>query len=73
MIEFSILKKSKKSKARLGILKTPHGEVETPACVGVATNATIKPADDVRGLFIDPERCPNAAESMRIPGPAGSR
>jgi queuine tRNA-ribosyltransferase/7-cyano-7-deazaguanine tRNA-ribosyltransferase len=42
MIEFSILKKSKKSKARLGILKTPHGEVETPAFVGVATNATIK-------------------------------
>jgi len=42
MIEFSILKRSKKSKARLGILKTPHGEVETPAFVGVATNATIK-------------------------------
>jgi len=42
MIEFSILKKSKKSRARLGILKTPHGEVETPAFVGVATNATIK-------------------------------
>ena len=42
MIEFSILKKSKKSRARLGILKTPHGEVETPAFVAVATNATIK-------------------------------
>jgi len=42
MIEFSILRKSKKSKARLGILKTPHGEIETPAFVGVATNATIK-------------------------------
>jgi tRNA-guanine transglycosylase len=42
MIEFSILKKSKKSKARFGVLKTPHGEIETPAFVGVATNATIK-------------------------------
>ncbi len=42
MIEFSILKKSKKSKARLGVLKTPHGEIETPAFVAVATNATIK-------------------------------
>jgi queuine tRNA-ribosyltransferase len=42
MINFSILKKSKKSHARIGILKTPHGEVETPAFVGVATNATIK-------------------------------
>src|SRR6185369_15886186 len=42
MISFSILKKSKKSRARLGILKTPHGEVETPAFVPVATNATVK-------------------------------
>lgn len=42
MIEFSILRRSKKSKARLGILKTSHGEVETPAFVPVATNATIK-------------------------------
>ncbi len=42
MMEFSLLKKSKKSRARLGILKTSHGEVETPAFVGVATNATIK-------------------------------
>jgi tRNA-guanine transglycosylase len=42
MINFSILKRSKKSRARLGVLKTPHGEVETPAFVGVATNATIK-------------------------------
>jgi tRNA-guanine family transglycosylase len=42
MISFCISKKSKKSRARLGVLKTPHGEVETPAFVGVATNATIK-------------------------------
>ncbi|MEK7634310.1 MAG: tRNA guanosine(34) transglycosylase Tgt [Patescibacteria group bacterium] len=39
---FKILKKSKKSNARLGILKTSHGEIETPAFVPVATQATIK-------------------------------
>ena len=42
MISFSITKRSKSSKARLGILKTPHGEVETPSLVPVATLATIK-------------------------------
>lgn len=45
MIEFKILKKSKKSRARLAILKTPHGEVLTPALVPVATQATIKTLD----------------------------
>ena len=42
MIEFTILKKSKNSRARLGILKTPHGEIETPSLVPVATQATVK-------------------------------
>ncbi|MDO8575030.1 MAG: tRNA guanosine(34) transglycosylase Tgt [bacterium] len=42
MIEFKILKKSKKSGARLGLLKTAHGEVETPALVPVATQAVVK-------------------------------
>jgi queuine tRNA-ribosyltransferase/7-cyano-7-deazaguanine tRNA-ribosyltransferase len=42
MIGFSVLKKSKKSAARLGILKTPHGEVMTPAIVPVATLAAVK-------------------------------
>jgi queuine tRNA-ribosyltransferase len=42
MIDFTILKKSHRSRARLGILETPHGVVETPSLVGVATNATIK-------------------------------
>ena len=31
-----------KSRARLGVLKTPHGEIETPALVPVATQATVK-------------------------------
>lgn len=42
MIEFKILKQSKRSKARLGVLKTPHGEVETPSFVPVATLAAVK-------------------------------
>lgn len=41
-IEFKILKKSRKNKARIGILKTPHGEVETPTLVPVATQAVVK-------------------------------
>ncbi|MCX6813638.1 MAG: tRNA guanosine(34) transglycosylase Tgt [Candidatus Azambacteria bacterium] len=42
MIEFEILKKSKKSGARIGILKTPHGLIETPALVPLATQAVVK-------------------------------
>lgn len=42
MIEFSVIKKSKISAARLGVLKTSHGEVMTPAFVPVATLATVK-------------------------------
>jgi hypothetical protein len=30
-----------------------------------ATNASIKPSDGIRGLFIDAEKCPNMAESVR--------
>ena len=42
MIDFRVIKQSKKSRARVGILKTPHGEVETPAFVTVATLANAK-------------------------------
>ncbi len=42
MLDFKILKTSKKSKARYGIIETEHGLVETPALVGVATQATLK-------------------------------
>jgi len=41
-LDFHILKRSKRSRARLGILKTAHGEVQTPAFVGVATQASVK-------------------------------
>ncbi len=42
MIDFKVTYKSKKSGARIGILKTPHGEIETPSYVGVATQAVVK-------------------------------
>ncbi|MFH1401914.1 MAG: tRNA guanosine(34) transglycosylase Tgt [Parcubacteria group bacterium] len=41
-MDFKILVKSKKSKARLGLLKTSHGIIETPCLVTVATQAVIK-------------------------------
>ena len=42
MIHFKILKQSKKRRARLGLLETPHGVVETPSLVPVATQAVVK-------------------------------
>ena len=42
MIEFNIIKKSKTSRARLGLLKTPHGVIETPSLIPVATQASVK-------------------------------
>ena len=41
-MEFKVLRQSKKSRARLGILRTAHGDIETPAFVPVATRATVK-------------------------------
>lgn len=42
MLKFEILKKSGKSHARIGLLKTEHGVVETPCLVPVATQAAVK-------------------------------
>ncbi len=42
MLNFKILKQSKNSRARAGVLTTSHGEVETPALVTVATQAAVK-------------------------------
>lgn len=45
MIEFKVLKKSKKSQARIGWLKTDHGVIETPSLVPVATRGVVKTLD----------------------------
>src|SRR3989344_5983079 len=39
---FEIKKRSKKSKARVGIIHTAHGNINTPAFVPVATKGTLK-------------------------------
>lgn len=39
---FKIIAKDKYSKARLGVLNTPHGKVKTPAYAIVATHAQVK-------------------------------
>jgi len=41
-VNFKILKKSKLSRARIGLIETEHGVVETPCLVTVATQATVK-------------------------------
>ncbi len=40
--EFKIIKKDKNSKARVGVIKTPHGEVNTPVFMPVGTQASVK-------------------------------
>ena len=48
MFEYKISSKSKKSKARVGFLKTPHGGIITPVFMPVGTVGAVKtmsPAD----------------------------
>jgi queuine tRNA-ribosyltransferase len=44
-ISFKITSKDKNTKARVGIIKTPHGEIETPIFVPVGTQASVKAVD----------------------------
>lgn len=44
--KFEIIHQSKKSRARVGKIYTPHGTIETPNFVGVGTNGTIKAVDN---------------------------
>lgn len=41
-ITFTIQNRSQKSRARVGIIKTPHGDIRTPAFIPVGTKATVK-------------------------------
>lgn len=43
--KFEVLYKSKKSRARVGRIYTPHGIIDTPSFVGVGTNAAMKAVD----------------------------
>src|SRR3989339_164876 len=42
---FEIKYKSKKSQARLGVIHTDHGDVETPDFMAVGTQASVKTLD----------------------------
>ena len=42
ILEFKVLKKSRKSKARLGEIRTPHGQFETPVFMPVGTQGSVK-------------------------------
>ncbi len=42
MFNFKIIAKDKKSRARTGVIETPHGIVETPAYTIVGTNAAVR-------------------------------
>lgn len=49
---FRLLKQSKKSQARSGILKTAHGEIQTPFFMPIATKAAVKnlTAEEIKDL-----------------------
>ncbi len=46
-MKFEVLFRSKKSRARVGRIHTPHGIIETPAFVPVGTNGALKALDSV--------------------------
>lgn len=46
MLRFEIIHTSKKSRARVGKIHTPHGTVDTPNFVAVGTNGTLKALDN---------------------------
>ena len=43
---FELIHKSKKSEARVGVIHTPHGIIDTPNFVAVGTNGTLKALDN---------------------------
>lgn len=42
MFSFEIIKKENSSRARAGVIHTPHGDIQTPAFIPVGTKATLK-------------------------------
>jgi queuine tRNA-ribosyltransferase len=45
-MKFELVHRSKKSRARVGRIHTPHGTIDTPNFVAVGTNGTIKALDN---------------------------
>jgi len=42
LFEYNVLEESKSTSARIGVLNTPHGDIETPCFMAVGTQATVK-------------------------------
>lgn len=47
---FELIYQSKKSRARVGRIHTPHGIIDTPGFVAVGTNGTLKALDSISAL-----------------------
>ncbi|HRY60418.1 MAG TPA: tRNA guanosine(34) transglycosylase Tgt [Patescibacteria group bacterium] len=54
-MSFKVIKTDKKSSARLGTLKTPHGEIQTPCFMPCGTLGTVKTTtpDELKELGVD--------------------
>ncbi|MGC2311004.1 MAG: tRNA guanosine(34) transglycosylase Tgt [Candidatus Babeliaceae bacterium] len=67
--KFEIIHQSTKSQARVGRIHTPHGIIETPNFVPVATNATLKAIDSIaaQSLNVDLLFC-NTYHLLLYPG-----
>ena len=50
---FELIHQSRKSRARVGRIHTPHGIIDTPNFVGVGTNATMKAVDTIIANDLD--------------------
>ena len=52
MFKYELIKKDTQSRARLGKITTPHGEIETPVFMPVGTQATVKTMtpDELRSI-----------------------
>lgn len=72
--KFELLHKSKKSRARVGRIHTPHGIIDTPNFVAVGTNGTLKAIGNhlVDELELQLMFC-NTYHLMLQPGPATIR
>ncbi len=46
-MKFKLVKKDKKTKARAGVIHTPHGDIKTPAFSVVGTKASVKGLDPI--------------------------
>ena len=51
-VKFKVLKESTETNARIGIMNTPHGTIETPIFMPVGTRATVKTMtpEELKGL-----------------------